>query len=111
MVAFAQTAEGATATAREVEPLVNVVPLRRAPATTNAGEAELPPLLKAVEPEAAPYVPGEATAKSESRIVPGEIDRDDLICLVRKLFNDGEVRDRDAAIGELARDLGYLPVQ
>jgi hypothetical protein len=36
-----------------------------------------------------------------------EVDDDDLACLVRQLFSDGQPRDRESALRELAASLGH----
>ncbi|MEK6373002.1 MAG: S24 family peptidase [Acidobacteriota bacterium] len=43
----------------------------------------------------------------KQQVDPEQLDRDELVCMIRQLFSDGEIRDRDSAIRELARDLGY----
>jgi len=47
--------------------------------------------------------PDLATTRPDS----DELDREDLICLIRQEFSNGEEREREATINELARDLGY----
>ncbi len=44
---------------------------------------------------------------SEQRASPEQLDRDELVCMIRHLFSDAQIRDRDAAIRELAKELGY----
>jgi hypothetical protein len=39
-----------------------------------------------------------------------DLEADELICAVRQLFNDGSVRDRDTAIGDLAGQVGFTRV-
>ncbi len=41
------------------------------------------------------------------RVDAAQLDRDELICRVRQLFGDGSPRDREQAIADLARGLGY----
>ncbi len=41
------------------------------------------------------------------RVDVDDLDRDEVICLIRQIFGDGVPRSRDAAIRELARALGY----
>ncbi len=36
-----------------------------------------------------------------------EVDDDDLACLVRQLFSDGQPRDRESALREIAASLGH----
>jgi hypothetical protein len=49
----------------------------------------------------------EEAPRREPGLERGEMDREELICTIRQLFNDGEERERDEAIDTLARDLGY----
>lgn len=39
-----------------------------------------------------------------------DLEADELICAVRQLFNDGSIRDRDTAIGDLAGQVGFARV-
>ncbi len=55
----------------------------------------------AVKPESEPTPPAPRTTHAE------DLDRDELCAEIRKLFNDGAVRERDAAIDDLARALGH----
>lgn len=36
-----------------------------------------------------------------------ETDRDDVLCAIRHIFTDGQLRDRDTALRDLADALGY----
>lgn len=90
----------------------NVVLLRPAAAPApEEYELERPPLRKAAEPPSPTY--GEQlqdrqkvgdTPTSRNR---EDLDREDIICCVRQVFADGVERERDTAVGELARGLGY----
>lgn len=55
----------------------------------------------AVKPESEPAPPSPRTTHAD------DLDRDELCAEIRKLFSDGVVRERDAAIDDLARVLGH----
>jgi len=55
----------------------------------------------AVKPASEPAPPAPRTAHAD------DYDRDELCAEIRKLFSDGAVRERDAAIDDLARALGH----
>ncbi len=48
----------------------------------------------------------DTSGKSENTPI-NEIDREEIICLVRQIFSDGVEREREPAIVEMARALGY----
>ncbi len=54
-----------------------------------------------VKPESEPTPPAPRTTHAD------DLDRDELCAEIRKLFNVGAVRERDAAIDDLARALGH----
>ena len=54
-----------------------------------------------VKPKSEPTPPAPRTTHAD------DYDRDELCAEIRKLFNDGAVRERDAAIDELAHALGH----
>ena len=55
----------------------------------------------AVKPASEPAPPAPRTTHTD------DLDRDELCAEIRKLFSDGAVRERDAAIDDLARVLGH----
>lgn len=87
----------------------NVIPTRdEAPPNADLYEIEAPPLRKAAEPRSPVYNRDSSATGGGGPIAPAEdMDRDELICQIRRVFNDGGVRQREAAIAELARELGY----
>jgi len=48
-----------------------------------------------------------STQRSQQRPDHGQFERDEIICIIRHVFSDGQSRDRDVAIRELAKELGY----
>ena len=42
------------------------------------------------------------------RLSIDDFDTDDLMCAIRQLCTDGTVRERDPAIAELSRELGFM---
>jgi hypothetical protein len=77
--------------------------------TEDEGEELLQP--EAV-PAAAPERTKEPKARAEKAYEPrqtpiDQTDRTDVLCAIRHLFNDGQARDRDTAIHEVAAALGY----
>ncbi|MHB1308129.1 MAG: BREX-1 system adenine-specific DNA-methyltransferase PglX [Limisphaerales bacterium] len=49
--------------------------------------------------------------ESEARPVPiDQVDRTEVLCTIRQVFNDGQARDRDTAMREVAAALGYQRV-
>jgi hypothetical protein len=66
-------------------------------------------LIGAAEPSAPQRVAGSSRGtKVAERVEYTEaIDGEDLVCLVRQLFSDGADRERDRAIAEMARTLGF----
>jgi len=55
---------------------------------------------EAAKPDAAPETRG------ASRPI-GAIERDEVLCTIRKVFSDGAERDRDTALRDIANALGY----
>lgn len=45
--------------------------------------------------------------RPQQRVDPEQLDRDELVCMIRQRFSDAQIRDRDAAIRALAKELGY----
>jgi hypothetical protein len=108
--AFASGATPASAaTPEEAGPRDNVIPIRG----VASGQAEMydqtaTPILKAAEPSTPAYVQNlRASAEHGGSTGPQDLDREELVCRVRQLFRDGLARPREAAIGEMARELGY----
>ncbi len=87
----------------------NVIPIRGAATPpVERYEIEAPPLRKAAEPRGPVYNRQSSTPEGDGVTTPTEdLDREELVCHVRQLFMDGGVREREAAISELARELGY----
>jgi hypothetical protein len=73
-------------------------------AASSACEVGLLSPSRATGPEAQSY---EAAEQSATRRGPDELYREELICRIRQMFDDGENPERDAAIAALARDLGH----
>lgn len=71
----------------------------RAPVPPCVATEPVTTLLEAAEPVAAGYKPQPSAVD--------EIDREELICQVRQVFSSGGGRTREAAIRELATQLGY----
>ncbi|OGO25000.1 MAG: hypothetical protein A2W33_01260 [Chloroflexi bacterium RBG_16_52_11] len=65
------------------------------------------PLLKVAEPEAPLFMPENKGKPREERVNPADLEIGELICIIRQLFGDGSVRERDAVIGDLGKILGY----
>jgi hypothetical protein len=57
------------------------------------------------EPESA-----DPDEEAERSISIDDVDADELMCAARQLFNDGTVRNRDTAIGDLAGQVGFARV-
>ena len=71
-------------------------------------ESELPPLKKAAEPRVPEYNQPSKTTKGDGTTASIEdLDRDELICQIRQLFTGGDALERESAITDLARELGY----
>lgn len=66
---------------------------------------EAGPILKAAEPSASSYVTDAKTAEHAER--PKELDTGDLVCLIRQILGDGTERERNVAIDEMAKALGF----
>jgi hypothetical protein len=64
----------------------------------------MPDLFSTAPPAKAHSEPATPTARPANI---EDYDRDELCAEIRRLFNDGAVRERDASIVELARRLGY----
>jgi hypothetical protein len=52
----------------------------------------------------------DSDGEADRSISIDDLDTDELICSVRQLFNDGTVRNRDSAIGDLAGQVGFARV-
>jgi type I restriction enzyme, S subunit len=62
----------------------------------------------AAPPKPAPAKPSRPAApKTDSPPPIDEIDRTEVLCAIRKMFNDGGWRDRDTTLKELSVALGY----
>lgn len=102
-----------TTTVKGDASLNNVVQLQKSAAKIqrNYTEPEQPSLSLVADSGASSspdhQLPGEAATKAEPRRNSEIPDREDLICLVRQVFGDGIERERDAAITDLAHELGY----
>jgi hypothetical protein len=105
--AFAQSDGTAQGVAMEIEDAANVIPLAHPKSTTATYQTTSPQLLKAAEPEALAYETAASNDLDDTRLHPGELDREDLICRIRQLFGDGHEREREMSIDALARELGY----
>jgi hypothetical protein len=85
----------------------NVVPLLHPKPPVFVHQSAPITLQKVAEPEAQRYAAAGTSARSATRPDLDELDREDLICRIRHMFDDGEQRERDAAVDALARELGY----
>jgi hypothetical protein len=100
-----EMASAEKSTRSELKEVVRAVPLRSTlPAA--AYQEELLPLQKVAEPRAPQYEAAEITDVERSLGAPSQLDREDLVCGIRQLLGDGVGRSRNAAVDEMARDLG-----
>lgn len=86
----------------------NAVPISgEEPPQVELYEIETSSMSKVAEPQSPVYDRSSSTLRGDGMNAPAEdLNRDELICQVRRLFIDGDARQRDAAISELARELG-----
>jgi hypothetical protein len=82
-------------------------PLPRSEGPRYRHQADLLPQRKVAEPEDQPYGPDVQHENCGSRQHRDELDREDLICRIRQLFVEGGERERESAIDDMARELGY----
>lgn len=90
----------------------NIIPFNKITPKINQGyKAPEPPLFGMAAEQGNLYGESDDTNGSEVQTITrqtyGSLEREDMICLVRKIFNDGVARERDVAISSLARELGY----
>lgn len=69
------------------------------------GENEVSEIHESAQPEVESEESGKVT--EVERVRSERPDTEDVLCLIRKVFSDGLERERDAAIHELSRELGY----
>ena len=84
-----------------------MVPLPRPKTIEEVYQPDLLAQPRAAETETRRYETDKGTNPGPTRIDPGELDQEDLVCRIRQMFSDGQERDRESAIDALARELGY----
>jgi hypothetical protein len=88
--------------------LDNVVPLRNSKVEKSVdypiGQGSL---LKAAEPESDVYASKNSAGSGDKKVPIEDIDREEMMCMIRTSISDAGSIDRDEAIRELAKGLGY----
>jgi len=65
------------------------------------------PLRPDTSSEAEVALPGTALEPRDARRPIGTVERDEVLCTIRKVFGDGVERNRDMALRDIAYALGY----